>query len=285
MKGQLAGHQFMIPPLPTGVSITQVYTDMLGWLIKQTKEFFKESIPDGKSIWEKLSSRITFILAIPNGWDIDCQHILWDALTSSGNLSSADEERLEFVTEGEASVQYVLKYAENKSGWLKEGLTIAVMDAGGSTVDSTLYVCKQITPTVQLEEVPGSECALAGSVLVNQAMERVLREILAGSRYSSDGYISKMIAIFEKDVKPYFGDTQPPYLIEFGGPNDDDQRFNIRGGDLALAERDIERAFAGVIPRIEESCFRLFARGTVEVCEVQTVNLDTASQLETPSVC
>lgn len=64
---------------------------------------------------------------------------------------------LEYVTEGEASVHYALAHSQSAT-WLRKGVMFAVTDAGGSTVDSTLYECKEITPKLILEEVCSSEC-------------------------------------------------------------------------------------------------------------------------------
>jgi hypothetical protein len=71
-------------------------------------------------------------------------------------LETDADGRLEFITEGEASVHYALAYTE-ALGWLIEGKLFMLTDAGGSTVDSTLYRCKSTAPLI-LEEVCASEC-------------------------------------------------------------------------------------------------------------------------------
>ncbi|KIM20877.1 hypothetical protein M408DRAFT_333770 [Serendipita vermifera MAFF 305830] len=84
---------------------------------------------------------MVIILTTPNGWDIFQQKVLRKAAIQA-ELVSEDKayDLLEFVTEGEASVHYVLAYSQSKS-WLATDTLFAVIDVGGSTVDSTLYDC------------------------------------------------------------------------------------------------------------------------------------------------
>ena len=108
-----------------------------------------------------------------------------------------DDDRLKFVTEGEASVHYALQYSSN-SGWLQPGVVFAVCDAGGSTVDSTIYLCKEIKPKLVLTEVKGSECVQAGSVFVDRAAEAMITAKLANSKFVDRSYLTDILSEFEK---------------------------------------------------------------------------------------
>jgi hypothetical protein len=258
-----------IPPLPAGLSITKIYADMLRWLVEHTKHFFRTHTIDGEQIWQRLGSQVTIVLAIPNGWEVEQQHVLRQAMQMSGILPvNFDEDRLEFVTEGEASVHYALHHIRN-TDWLAQDAMFALTDAGGSTVDSTLYVCKQATPSLQLEEACPSECVQAGSVFVDRAMQRILEERLVGSRFDSEEEIEEMIKIFEEVTKREFGDRNSEYIIRFGGMRDNDPAFNIMRGRLTLSREEIAPAFADVVNIIEESCSRLLSDGNVNVSPVQ----------------
>jgi len=92
----------------------------------------------------------------------------------------------------------------------------AVVDAGGSTIDSTLYACKETTPKLILEEVCASECVQAGSVFVDRAAEHMLKAKLQGSRYGSDVCIQGILGEFEKKTKRKFNGTQVSSIIKFG---------------------------------------------------------------------
>ena len=92
----------------------------------------------------------------------------------------------------------------------------AVVDAGGSTVDSTLYECKETTPKLVLEEVCASECVQAGSVFVDRAAQLMLEAKLQGSKFSDDVCIRGILGEFERKTKRKFDGTQASSIIKFG---------------------------------------------------------------------
>jgi len=150
--------QMEIPDLPYNVTLMRVYTDLMKYLFKGTRAFFQESTPNGAQIWKRLEDHIVIVLCTPNGWDVSQQGFLRNAAVKAGLVKEAEANSLvEFVTEGEASVHYALKYTQGDI-WLKKDSMFVVTDAGGSTIDSTLYECKQGKPRLVLEEVCGSEC-------------------------------------------------------------------------------------------------------------------------------
>lgn len=156
-----------VPPLPSDVSIKSVYVDFLSYMYRHTREHFINGTPAGSSVWTRLndSHDIVLVLATPNGWDTAQQSFLKGAVMEAGLVTKSKmESNLCFVTEGEASVHYALAYSRGQR-WLRPGVKFAVTDAGGSTVDSTLYACKAISPRLVLEEVCASECVQVGSIL------------------------------------------------------------------------------------------------------------------------
>ena len=92
----------------------------------------------------------------------------------------------------------------------------AVVDAGGSTVDSTLYECKKITPKLILEEVCASECVQAGSVFIDRAARHMLVAKLHGSRFCDEACIQEILGEFERKTKRKFDGTQVSSIIKFG---------------------------------------------------------------------
>jgi hypothetical protein len=153
-----------IPDLPRNTTLGQIYSDYINYLYTKTKKFFIESSPSGQNIWDRLEHSIVMIFCIPNGWDISQQVFIRDAVIKTGLVSEDEADaRIEFITEGEASVHYVLAHTAN-TRWLKKEDMFTVIDAGGSTVDSTLYQCKSVHP-LRLEEVCGSECVQVGRCL------------------------------------------------------------------------------------------------------------------------
>lgn len=150
---------FEVPALPAGVTLKKVYKHFLKYLWDHAQNFFVNNTVDGERIWSRLGDKANIVLATPNGWDTTQQGFLRQAMIDAGIISKQDEERLTFVTEGEASVHYALHYSQSRS-WMSEGSMFAVTDAGGSTVDSTLYRCKGLMPKLVLEEVCASECGM-----------------------------------------------------------------------------------------------------------------------------
>ena len=92
----------------------------------------------------------------------------------------------------------------------------AVVDAGGSTVDSTLYECKKTIPKLILEEVCASECVQAGSVFIDRAARHMLVAKLHGTRFCDETYIQDILGEFERKTKRKFDGTQVSSIIKFG---------------------------------------------------------------------
>ena len=93
---------------------------------------------------------------------------------------------------------------------------LAVVDAGGSTVDSTLYECKETSPKLILEEVRASECVQAGSVFIDRAAQHMLKAKLQGTKFGEDACIQGILKEFEKKTKRKFDGTQVSSIIKFG---------------------------------------------------------------------
>jgi hypothetical protein len=158
MQKSSAGQVLSYPPLPSGVTIEQVYADFLGFLYRSTGEFFKQNINGGDAAWPKLQHNMEFVFAIPNGWDQRQQGFLRDAAIDAGLLPERNsDERIKFITEAEASVHFAMAHSDTRQ-WMKPGVIFAILDAGGSTVDTTLYRCKTVTPHLTLDEVCRCEC-------------------------------------------------------------------------------------------------------------------------------
>jgi hypothetical protein len=148
--------QSEIPSLPSGVTIEGVYADMMKYLMGHTQRYFETRIPNGVEIWARLRDTIVIVLPTPNGWDIREQSTLRKAAIMSSLVTEENASQLlQFVTEAEASVHYVLA---NKSGnWLQPRTLFAVIDCGDTTVDTTVYRCMSTDP-LSLNEACRSEC-------------------------------------------------------------------------------------------------------------------------------
>jgi hypothetical protein len=172
---------FEIPPLPTGVDLRKVYSDFIKYLYDHARRFFTESTPNGENIWNRLQSKIIVIFCHPNGWDVSQQSFLSECAVKAGIIRKEDvDDRVNFVTEGEASVHYSLAYTPS-SAWLQPNRMFVVVDAGGSTIDSNLYECKSLDP-LKLEEVRRCECI---QVCPIQHFNWALHDLSRQEEYSS----------------------------------------------------------------------------------------------------
>ena len=98
---------FEPPPLPPGKSVVDVFSDFLRYLFKCTREYITQSHPDGNALWRSIESNIDVVLSHPNGWEGYQQERMRQAAVQAGLVTQATAvERLKFVSEGQASIQY-----------------------------------------------------------------------------------------------------------------------------------------------------------------------------------
>ncbi|KAG8754228.1 hypothetical protein FRC14_005283, partial [Serendipita sp. 396] len=243
-----------IPPLPPNVTLQQAYTDIMSYMFRHTREFF-ESRPGyiNTNTWSRLQNSMEIILATPNGWDIKEQGFLRRVAIRAGLISSSGAEtRLTFITEAEASIHFALHHGSIRN-WLRQGAMFAVVDAGGSTVDSTLYVCKSAQTPVRLEEVASSKCVQAGGIFVDEQAEIVLKQKFRNSRFGTSEYIAAMIRVFELKTKRLFTAGKSSNVIDFGGPGDTDNAVGVRRGKVSLTAAEVASCFAVPIKDIRDS--------------------------------
>ncbi|KAG8826100.1 hypothetical protein FRC19_009707 [Serendipita sp. 401] len=254
-----------IPPLPEGVSLKDIYTSFMAYVYKTTEDFFTNRTPNGRRIWDRLKDRNIIILCTPNGWGTNEQDFMRDAAIAAGILSAHEvDDRLEFVTEGEASVHYALAYTKSDT-WVKKDVMFAVVDAGGSTVDSTLYICKSNLPRITLKRVCDSECVQAGGIFVNRAFRQNLCKRLTGSKFNEDELIDVMVDEFEAKTKRLFDGTQESSIIQFGRNKDNDPDFGITKGRITVDRETIRKSFDVTIERMISSVKRLIGNRDVHV--------------------
>ena len=115
-------HPVDLPPLPPGVSVEQIYVDILDYVFHHTQVFFEEKefeLEGGGQIWHKLNEQnaIDFVICHPGGWGLEEQSMLRRATVKAGLVSSLPVamEQVQFVGEAEASVHYVMFHANLQS--------------------------------------------------------------------------------------------------------------------------------------------------------------------------
>lgn len=227
------------PSLPTGVDIQQVYSDFIRFLYEAAHDYLLLTAFDGIEVWHRLKNDIILVFAIPNTWEFDVQTMIRDAVIAA-NIGHSE---LQFVTEAEAAVHYALERNGDRD-WLQVGTTFLVMDAGGSTVDSTLYTCMATAPRLILKEACIPICQQAGAIFVDYGMEKVLIEILHETQFDMRDFtdvLANFINSFEREAKRRFDGTQERLLVNSRNYNLKHQR--IVKGKLALTNSELKEAF------------------------------------------
>lgn len=105
--------------LPPNKSLVEIFADFLQYLFFCSKTFIQETVlPDGPSFWASVKNDIKFVLSHPNGWEGAQQSHMRRAAVLAGLVSNDrdDQDRIQFVTEGEASLHFCIN----------SGLTIKV---------------------------------------------------------------------------------------------------------------------------------------------------------------
>ncbi|KAI6124651.1 hypothetical protein EV401DRAFT_1941077 [Pisolithus croceorrhizus] len=235
-----------IPPLPEGLDAVRVLSDFMKYLFHCTRTYIVESHASGSDMWKSLEGHVEFVLTHPNGWEGRQQQQIRQAAKLAGLVPEGPDgqSRLHLLTEGEASLHFCVTtlfasdsfstpiactddYDEEDATPGYEG--IAILDAGGGTVDMSVY-SMSLSPSVSVEEQTNIWLGrLQGSVFVTLRAQQLLKSKLANSQ---------MTKIFDKTTK-------------LG--RDSDPEFGIKSGQLKLAGEDIAKLFEPSIEAIAEA--------------------------------
>ncbi|CAE6451836.1 unnamed protein product [Rhizoctonia solani] len=195
------------------------------------------------------------ILGHPNGWSAREQSFLRNAAVECGVFNTPQAtiaKNIKFVTEAEASVHYCIQHS-NLSAQVKVGSRFAVCDAGGSTVDTTLYSVTSAHPDLRLKEVRESASVQAGGIFVNRAFEARLSEWMRGLNLTKgevDEYTEEGLQDFEFTKRNFdYNDADQNAIV----------RVKVAGGRVSRGESSamyaIRRGYVEVPSSDIKGCF------------------------------
>ncbi|KAL0064091.1 hypothetical protein AAF712_008951 [Marasmius tenuissimus] len=201
-----------LPPLPPNKKPVDIFADFLGYLHKWTINFIKEN--RGEEFFSSVEHHIEYVLSHPNGWEGAQQAQMRQAAVSAG-LVSADEadSRLQFVTEGEASLHYCINKGVMRDVDEEGQKGFIIVDAGGGTIDVSAY---KKSGSGRYEEITKTQCKLKDS------------------NYGTRQDIVQMANVFDKTTKLSFRDEADTGYIHFGSPRDKDLSVGINRGQLKI---------------------------------------------------
>ncbi|KAJ1303482.1 hypothetical protein OPQ81_011669 [Rhizoctonia solani] len=249
-------HGLALDPLPPGIPLRRIYSDFLGYLIRHTQTFFEDRIVDGKLLWQRYRPRMQFIIAHPNGWTIREQAFLRAAATDAGLVTDDTAAScIRFVTEAEASVHFCI-YHTNLGSRLQPGMKFAVCDAGGSTVDTTVYSVLSARSPIELEEARASACVQAGAIFVNATAEQFIQKTLREAALPQEDvmdFAKRGVQDFEKALKRQFAGALDAKSVEVAGNRINYPGVGIRRGHMSLKGETIRKFFDICVNEIKKS--------------------------------
>ncbi|KAJ3503552.1 hypothetical protein NLJ89_g8379 [Agrocybe chaxingu] len=237
-----------LPPLPRGKKVVDVLADFLGYLKACAAAFIQSA--HGNDLWESIAGKedekadsIIYILAHPNGWEGAQQATMREAAVKAGLIRDEKEDRLSFVTEGEASLHYAVQQGLVDMNTLKKGDGVAIIDAGGGTIDISSYTKAAMIKKDQgtFEENSPPQCYFHGSVFVTIHARIFLEGYLRNSGYFED--LDKIMHIFDTTTKPMFRNPNQTQYLKFGTVRDNDPGVRIWFGQLRLSGSDVAMFF------------------------------------------
>ncbi|KAJ7024687.1 hypothetical protein C8F04DRAFT_1239558 [Mycena alexandri] len=211
-----------IPPLPHR---------MTAYLFDCAKIYIEQSHPDGTALWLSLCPNIRFVMTHPNGWEGKQQSQMRQAAVMAGLIpgSNAGHDRLQFVTEGEASLHF---YTQNglATEALVSGEGVVIVDTGGGTIDISTYhqVQKMVTKHTRKLRLHN----VSSPLLLLRHVCSVRLDRLRNSRYRGD--IENITEVFDTSAKLSFRGDEELSFIKFGSTRDDEPSCNIRRGQLRI---------------------------------------------------
>ncbi|TFY65073.1 hypothetical protein EVJ58_g2219 [Rhodofomes roseus] len=242
-----------LPPIGVNKPAVDILADYLAYILKCAKDFISETNPIGRQILNS-DAPIDFVLSHPNGWSGPQQQNMRRAAVLAKLIPDNSPEsatRLQFVTEGEASLQFCMATGL-VDDIMQKDRCVTVVDCGGGTVDLSTYRVVDSQP-VSVEESVVPQCLMQGSTMVDRRAEELLRNKLRKSRFSTPGDLNAMMQYFESTTKPIFRDPAAGSHIRFGGQSDTDPKVKIRRGILTLSGSEMASLFRPSIDAIKSA--------------------------------
>ena len=102
-------HKF--PPLPKGKSVVDLFADFMHYLYQCAKTYINDTHASGDTLWASVEHRIEYVLTHPNGWEGAQQEQMRKGAILAGLVPDTieDRARIQFVTEGEASLHFCIQ--------------------------------------------------------------------------------------------------------------------------------------------------------------------------------
>lgn len=192
-----------------------------------------------------LGQNTSYIVTVPNGWEIAQQQLLRQACIAAQLVTPDRGDSIRFVTEAEASINFCAMNPAATGDWLdRPGQSLIVCDAGGGTIDISTYEVTNTYPAIEVRENGVSDCILGGSATVDHRAMVYLQERLKGTRWDNPEDLRGLRQAFASSIKETFMSAeQEQILLPIGSSSENDANIRLRRGKLVFTGKEIGRFF------------------------------------------
>ncbi|KAK0544393.1 hypothetical protein OC845_005620 [Tilletia horrida] len=239
-----AQEHHVLEAVPPGLTVAKILQDFLRFMVESIANFIRTRRADGVQLLNKLAGSAQYILTVPNGWEVEQQEIMRRAAVGAGLVSADRAATIQFLAEGEASINYCATRLADID-WLRTvGQQVIVVDAGGGTVDITTYSVEQTVPKLMVKECAASECLLVGSATIDRQAGELMHNILQGSQWSTPQDLQALQRDFSKKIKEKFASVSSDFWwLRYGSTVYSSPAHNIDRGKLRLTGHQIASLF------------------------------------------
>ncbi|KAF8593960.1 hypothetical protein BDV93DRAFT_502306 [Ceratobasidium sp. AG-I] len=239
-------------PLPTSISLQQIYLDFLLYLLQNTETYFTDHILDGKQIWATYKPTMDVVITGPPKWGFREQEFLRNTVVKTGFIDSAvASDRILFVAEFEAIAHFAC-YHTNIISHLLPTTSFIICDAGESMVNITCYSVVARHPNLKFNEHSSTNIQ-AGGALVDAAAETHLRNVLGKAGISNEDiseYTLRGMKDFRHSARRAFRDVAVDQSIEIAGTRFHSPSIGTRRGRMSLSGTTVQSFFEDSVSKI-----------------------------------
>ncbi|KAF9530685.1 hypothetical protein CPB83DRAFT_892332 [Crepidotus variabilis] len=216
---------FRPAPLPTGLSVDNIYRDFFAFIKQTLRAFIKKAHGLSDEVFDNLEASMNIILTTPNGWEGYHHHRIRMAALSAGLVPQDEGHRIRF-----AALHYAI---ENNFLNFEREDNVLVCDAGGGTTDIGIYKISSLRPLI-LDEICSPECYVTGGTFVNEAAKLFIEAQIQGTAWNRPECITTALREFEKFAKRRFTGAQPSSYVTLDASTESATNRGIVRGRLNI---------------------------------------------------
>ncbi|KAH7073280.1 hypothetical protein FB567DRAFT_611506 [Paraphoma chrysanthemicola] len=215
----------------------------------------------------KRTSPVDIVITIPVGWSYRARNSTLKAIRNAGfnERNFPQLGRYIMVSEPKAAAIYTARYMQEQAATsLKKNECFILCDAGGGTVDAVGFKVKQISPSLELEQMTIPTGAKCGSGFINKDFKKWLRRILKAEYAELDpitedddlsahatesGAMRELMKAFDAHKKAFHQDSTDMHIDLPRPLHKSNIPGNVEQGDLIITKKSMRSFFD---PHVDE---------------------------------